>query len=179
MLANCTVSICSLRGYSSPFDWAGIASQNLGKGAMADNLEILNVAVSLLIRAALFAARFSGRVRQRSLTRLAAKDADTKAKEIIFLKDQVYQLEMQVSILQKHLFKKDKKPRYEVRERLLILWHVEAFQIPRRKVSRLINVNYYFSSATIISSVPEAPYRGPDSGCIVSVFFLFLASSAR
>jgi len=26
---------------------------------------------------------------------------------------------------------------------------------------------------------PEAPYRGPDFGCGVSLFFLFLASSAR
>jgi putative transposase len=107
---------------------------------MADNLEILNAAVSLLVRAALLVARFSGRVRQRSLKRLAAKDADAKAKEILFLKDRVYQLEMQVSILQKHLHKKDKNPRYEVRERLLILWHVEAFQIPRRKVSRYFGI---------------------------------------
>ena len=52
---------------------------------MADNLEILNAAVSLLVRAALLAARFSGRVRQRSLNRLAAKDADAKAKEILFV----------------------------------------------------------------------------------------------
>ena len=103
---------------------------------MAENLDILNAAVSLLIQAALLAARFSGRIRQRSLKRLAAMDTDAKAREILFLKDRVYQLEMQVSILQKHLHKKDKKPRYEVRERLLILWHIEAFQIPRRKVSR-------------------------------------------
>jgi len=32
------------------------------KGAMAENLDILNAAVSLLIKAALLAARFSGRV---------------------------------------------------------------------------------------------------------------------
>jgi len=32
----------------------------------------------------------------------------------------VYQLEMQLSIFQKHLHKHGKKPRYEVRERLLI-----------------------------------------------------------
>ena len=107
---------------------------------MADNLEILSAAVSLLIRAALLAARFSGRVRQRSLRRLAAKDADAKAKGIVFLRDRVYQLEMQVSILQKHLGKKGKSPRYAVRERLPILWPVEAFQISRRKVSRYFGV---------------------------------------
>jgi len=107
---------------------------------MAENLDILNTAVSLLIRAALLAARFSGRVRRRSLQRLAAKDADAKAKEILFLKDRVYQLEMQLSILQKQLTKKGKKLRYEVRERLLILWHIEAFQIPKRRVSRYFGI---------------------------------------
>lgn len=107
---------------------------------MADNLEILNAAVSLLIRAALLAARFSGRVRQRSLNRLASREVDAKAKEILFLKDRVYQLEMQVSILQKHLHRKGQNPRYTVRERLLILWHVEAFLIPRRKVSRYFGI---------------------------------------
>ena len=107
---------------------------------MAENLDILNAAVSLLIRAALLAARFSGRVRRRSLERLAATDTDAKAREILFLKDRVYQLEMQVSILQKHLNKKGQSPRYTVRERLLILWHVEAFQIPRRKVSRYFGI---------------------------------------
>jgi transcriptional regulator with PAS, ATPase and Fis domain len=107
---------------------------------MAENLNVLNTAVSLLIRAALLAARFSGRVRQRCLRRLASRDVDAKAREILFLKDRVYQLEMQVSILQKQHTKKGKKPRYEVRERLLILWHIEAFQIPRRKVSRYFGV---------------------------------------
>jgi len=77
---------------------------------MAENLDILNAAVSLLIRAALLAARFSGMVRQRSLKRLAAKDVDAKAKEIPFLKDRVYQLEMQVPIPQNHLHDKDKSP---------------------------------------------------------------------
>jgi putative transposase len=107
---------------------------------MADNLGILNTAVSLLIRAVLLAARFSGRVRRRSLKRLATMDADAKGREILSLKDRVYQLEMQVSILQKHLRKKGRKPRYEVREKLLILWHIEAFQIPMRKVFRYFGI---------------------------------------
>ena len=67
-------------------------------------------------------------------------DTDAQAREILFLKDRVYQLEMQLLILQKHLHKKGKKPRYEVRERLLILWHMEAFRIPRRKVSRYFGI---------------------------------------
>ena len=111
--------------------FASIVWGGLGGTGMAENLDALNIAVSLLIRAALLAVRFSGRVRKRSLKRLAAMDTDAKAKEILFLKDRVYQVEMQVSILQKRVRKKGKKPRYEVRERLLILWQMEAFQIPR------------------------------------------------
>jgi len=107
---------------------------------MVEHLEIVNAAVSLLVKAALLAARFSGRVRRRSLKRLAAMETDAKAREILFLKDRVYELELQVSILQKRLHKKEKKPRYEVRERLLILWHMEAFQIPRREVSRYFGI---------------------------------------
>ena len=107
---------------------------------MAENIDILNAAVSVLIKAALLAARFSGRVRRRNLERLAAMDADAKAKEILFLKDRLYQLEMQVSIYQKQSTKRGKNPRYTVRERLLILRHMEAFQIPRRKVSQYFGI---------------------------------------
>ncbi len=91
--------------------WLGSLPQPR-KGTMADNLEILNAAVSLLVRAALLAARFSGRVRQCSIKRLAAKDADARTKEILSLKDRVCQLEMQLSILQKHLQRKGQNPRY-------------------------------------------------------------------
>jgi hypothetical protein len=49
---------------------------------MAENLDVLNTAVSLLVRAVLLAARFSGRVRRRGLKQLGAMDADAKAWEI-------------------------------------------------------------------------------------------------
>ncbi len=54
---------------------------------MATNIEIVNVAVALIIKAAILAARFSGRARKRNLKRLSKMDADTKDKEIIFLRD--------------------------------------------------------------------------------------------
>lgn len=109
-------------------------------GLMNKNLEITSYAVSLIVKAVLLAAQFSGRARKRSLKRLASMDIDAKDKEILFLNDRVYQLEMQVSILQKHRRKEGTKPRYSVRERLLILWQMEAFQIPKRKVSRYFGI---------------------------------------
>jgi hypothetical protein len=87
---------------------------------MDKNLDIITYAVSLIIKAVIIAARFSGRVRKRSLKRLAAMDAETKDKELLFLKDKVCQLETQVSILQKRIHKRQKKPRYTLRERLFI-----------------------------------------------------------
>jgi putative transposase len=110
-------------------------------GLMNENLDIITSAVSLIVKAALIAARFSGRVRKRSLKRLAAMDVGDKDKEILFLKDKVYQLEMQVSILQKRIQKRQKKPRYTLRERLFILWHIETFGIARRKVTEYIGVS--------------------------------------
>ena len=58
---------------------------------MATNIEIINAAVALIIKAAILASRFSGRARKRSLKRLASMEINDKDKEIIFLRDKVYQ----------------------------------------------------------------------------------------
>ncbi|MHC4539831.1 MAG: hypothetical protein ACYS74_08625, partial [Planctomycetota bacterium] len=55
------------------------------------------------------AARFSVRIRKRSLNRLASMDIPQKEKEILFLRDKVYQLKTQVSILQKRIKKQQKR----------------------------------------------------------------------
>ena len=108
---------------------------------MDKNLDITTYAVSLIVKAVIVASRFSGRARKRSLIRLATMNADTKEKELLFLRNKVYQLQMQVSILQKRIKKQQKKRRYTIRERLFILWHMEAFQIPRRKVCEQLGVS--------------------------------------
>jgi len=107
---------------------------------MNKNLDIINLAVSMIIKAVVIAARFSGRVRKRSLKHLAAMEVDVKDKEILFLRDMVEQLQMQVSILQKRIKKKQKKPRYTLRERLFILWQMETYQIPRRKATEYFGI---------------------------------------
>jgi len=50
---------------------------------MTNNIEIINAAVSLIIKAAILANSFSGRIRKRSLKRLSKMDANDKDKEII------------------------------------------------------------------------------------------------
>jgi len=109
-------------------------------GLMNKNLDVITHAVTLIIKAAILAARFSGRARKRSLKRLSKMDADSKDKEIIFLHDKVNQLEMQVSILQKGLQKKHNNKQYSLREKLFILCYMETFQIPRRRVKECLGI---------------------------------------
>jgi len=84
--------------------------------------------------------RWSGKARRRSLEKLALMDVNAKDKELIFLRDKVYHLQTQVSILQKQFKKKTKTSRYTLRERILILCHMEAYQIPRRRVSEYFGI---------------------------------------
>ena len=72
---------------------------------MTKNIEIINVAVKLIIKAAILAAQFSGRARKRSLKRLAKMDINDKDKEIIFLRDKLNQQQMQIAILQRRTSK--------------------------------------------------------------------------
>ena len=92
----CLLAFYPIRGYNALFESTSMIPGSLERGTMAENLDILNAAVLLVVKAALLAARFSGRVRRRSLKRLAAMDIDAKAKEITFLRDRVGQLRMQV-----------------------------------------------------------------------------------
>ena len=64
---------------------------------MTKNIDIINAAVALIVKAAILAARFSGRARKRSLKRLSKMDVDDKDKEVIFLRDKVNQQQMQIS----------------------------------------------------------------------------------
>ena len=107
---------------------------------MTTNNDIINVAVELVIKAAIIAAGFSGRARKRSLKRLASMDVDDKDKEIIFLRDAVDQLKTQIAILQKVLQKKRCNKRYTLREKLYILCYMKTFQIPRRKVTEYLGI---------------------------------------
>ena len=52
---------------------------------MNNNGEIISCAIALIVKSVIVAAQFSGRIRKRSLKRLAAMDIHEKDKEILFL----------------------------------------------------------------------------------------------
>ena len=107
---------------------------------MTNNVEIINTAVFLIIKAALLASRFSGKVRKRSLKKLSKMQIDKKDKEIIFLRDKLHQQQLQITILQKGLQKKHTNKRYTLREKIFILSYMEIFQVPRRRVTEHLGI---------------------------------------
>jgi hypothetical protein len=107
---------------------------------MTNNVDIINAAVTIIVKAAILACRFSGRARKRSLKRLSKMDIDDKDKEIIFLRDKVYQQQMQITILQKGVEKKQTNKRYTLREKLFILCYMETFKVARRRVTEYLGI---------------------------------------
>lgn len=102
--------------------------------------QIITVAVALIIKAAVLAARWAGVLRTRALESLSSSPDDSKDKEILFLRDRVEQLQSQQEILQKQLGKPGSKPRYTIRDRLAVIFHLKYFQVPRRQVTACFGV---------------------------------------
>ncbi|MFC1612048.1 helix-turn-helix domain-containing protein, partial [Myxococcota bacterium] len=102
--------------------------------------ETLTAAGSLFIKATLLAAKWAGASRRKALESIASMSIEEKEKEIVFLRDQNAKLQMQVSILQKSANRNVRSPRYTVRERLHVLWFMEVYQIPRRKVTKYLGI---------------------------------------
>ena len=107
---------------------------------MTKQKEIVVYAVSMILKAALLAAAWAGKVRRHGLETIAKMSIDDKDKEILFLRDRIYQLETRLRIFQKQYQSTSGKPRYSLKERLFILWHMEYFQIPRRQVTKTFGI---------------------------------------
>ena len=107
---------------------------------MKKQKDIIAYAVSMILKAALLAAAWSGKARKRGLESIAKMAIDEKEKEILFLRDRIYQLETRIKIFQKHFHSSSSTTRYSQKEKLFILWHLEYFQIPRRHVSKTFGI---------------------------------------
>jgi len=107
---------------------------------MKKQTEIIAYAVSMILKAALLAAAWAGKARKRGLESIAKMPIDEKDKELLFLRDRIYQLETRIKIFQKHFHSSPSRTRYSQKERLFILWHMEYFQIPRRHVPKTFGI---------------------------------------
>ena len=107
---------------------------------MKKQTEIIAYAVSMILKATVLAAAWSGKARKRGLESIAKMAIDEQEKEILFLRDRIYQLETRIKIFQKRFQSSSSRTRYSQKEKLFILWHLEYFQIPRRHVSKTFGI---------------------------------------
>ena len=98
------------------------------------------LAGGLLLKAVLLAARWAGGRRRKALESLARMEREEKEREILALRDKVVRLEELVRLLQRQLAKGPHRARYTLEERLCILWHMEYFQVPRRRVREYFGI---------------------------------------
>ena len=101
-------------------------------------MDILTTAIPLILKTLWLSAHWAGLARKHALKRIA-RQQDSQA-EIIFLRDRVAELETALTLTRLHDRKPGVKPRYTAKERLLVIWYLEYFQVPRRHVNKHLGV---------------------------------------
>jgi transposase InsO family protein len=102
-------------------------------------MEVFQVAASLIVKSVVLSARWAGQ-RRRLCLRQAAAGAGELAQlraEVVALRDENHRLKFENSLLRSRLDKAhSRKSHYTPIQRLQILWHMEYFGIPRKRVKQ-------------------------------------------
>ena len=101
-------------------------------------MDILTATSPLILKTLWLSAHWAGLARKHALKRIVGRQ-DSQA-EIIFLRDRVAELETALTLTRLHGRKPGVKPRYTAKERLLVIWYLEYFQVPRRHVNKHLGV---------------------------------------
>ena len=101
-------------------------------------MTLVETAIPLILKALWLSARWAGILRVDAL-KSAARRGDPQA-EILFLHDRVAQLEVELDLARRRRDKPGGRLRYSLKERLLVLWFMEYFQVPRRHVTRRLGI---------------------------------------
>ena len=122
-------------------------------------IDILKVAIPLILKALWLSARWAGVARARALQK-TAKSGDPTA-EIRFLHDRIAELEAALALARIHGKRPGAKPRYTVKERLLVIWYMEYFQAPRRQVMKRLGVAQ-FTFCRWLKGLEDQPSAGRE-----------------
>ena len=108
-------------------------------------MEVFPAAVGLIVRALVVSARWAGRARRLALEQAAAaahssREAALEAR-VMVLEDMVEQRDAHISVLESRLGKERPRRRYPLMERLRIIWLMQYFQIPGRRLKETLGVS--------------------------------------
>jgi len=107
-------------------------------------VEIYEASVSLMVRALVLSARWAARSRRLSLERACARAEAGRVAElearVMVLEDAVAFRDARLEVLEKRLGEERPRRPYPLVERLRILWLMEYYQIPKRRVKDTFGV---------------------------------------
>ena len=107
-------------------------------------MEIYEASVSLMVRAMVVSARWAARSRRLSLERVCARAEAGRVAQletrVMVLEDAVAFRDARLEVLEKRLGEERPRRPYPLVERLRILWLMEYYQIPKRRVKDTFGV---------------------------------------
>lgn len=108
-------------------------------------MEVFPTSVALVIRALVVSARWAGRARRLALEQTTvAADASREAAleaRVMVLEDMVEQRDAHISVLESRLGQERPRKPYPLMERLRIIWLMQYFQIPGRRLQETLGVS--------------------------------------
>ena len=108
-------------------------------------MEVFPASVVLIIRALAVSARWAGRSRRSSLEQLTAAAETSRIAElearVAVLEDRLELGEAHIGVLESRLGEERPRKPYPLVERLRIIWLMEYFQIPQRRLKDTLGVS--------------------------------------
>ncbi len=108
-------------------------------------MEVFPASVVLIIRALVVSARWAGRSRRRALARLAAAAGTSRVAQLearlASLESALELREAQIEVLEPRLDQERPRSPYPLMERLRIIWLMEYFRIPGRRLRGTLGVS--------------------------------------
>src|SRR3990172_2601229 len=107
---------------------------------MKSETELSTYGVQLVIKSVIVAANWVFVIASRAVFKVLDSDREDVLKENIVLRLKVAELEDLVTILRSQLRARSGRRRLTVKEKLLVLWHMKAFNIPKRRAKEYYGV---------------------------------------
>ncbi len=108
-------------------------------------MEVFPASIALVIRALVVSARWAGRARRLALEQTTvAADANREAAleaRVVVLEDMVEQRDAHIEVLESRLGQERSRKPYPLMERLRIIWLMQYFQIPGRRLKEMLGVS--------------------------------------
>ena len=108
-------------------------------------MEVFPASVALIIRALVVSARWAGRSRRSSLEQMTAGAETSRVAElearVVTLEDTLELRDAHIEVLESRLGEERPRKPYPLMERLRIIWLMEYFQIPQRRLRDTLGVS--------------------------------------